>query len=310
VTTALFTHPACLLHDNGPGHPESPERLRAILAELDKPAYKALQRKEAPQATLEQIARVHDRKYVEDILARVPSKGYAMLDDETALAPGSGEAARRAAGASCAAIDAVMSGKTANAFCAVRPPGHHAEHALAMGFCLFNNIAIGAAQAIAAHKVKRVAIVDFDVHHGNGTQSWAEGRDEVLFISSHQYPLWPGSGLADEHGAKGNIINIPLPPGTDGVGFRRAMQNIMLPAVEKFQPELIMISAGFDAHRADPLAQLRLTEDVFGWVTVELAKLASRCSKDRIVSTLEGGYDLDALAASAGAHVKALMQVG
>jgi acetoin utilization deacetylase AcuC-like enzyme len=308
VTTALFAPPACLLHDNGPCHPESPDRLRAILAELHKPAYKALRRFEAPQATIEQIARVHDRTYVEGVLTRVPSKGYVMLDGDTSMSPGSGEAALRAAGAVCAAVDEVMSGKTTNAFCAVRPPGHHAERSNAMGFCLFNNIAIGAAHALAVHNLKRVAVVDFDVHHGNGTQDYAQGEARVLFCSTHEFPFYPGTGAADEQGLHGNLVNVPLSAGADGALFRQAMQKHVFPAVEKFAPELILISAGFDAHRDDPLGDLQLTEDDYSWVTDELATLANRLCHGRIVSTLEGGYDLDALAASARAHIKALMK--
>lgn len=307
MPTALLSHPACLLHDNGPGHPESPDRLKAILAELEKLEYKALQRFEAPRATVDQIARVHDRAYVENILASVPAQGHAALDPDTSLSPASGEAALRAAGAAIAAIDAVMSGKIANAFCAVRPPGHHAEHARAMGFCLFNNIAVGAAHARAAHKADRIAIIDFDVHHGNGTQEWAEKHDGVLFVSSHQYPHYPGTGSAEDRGPRHNIVNIPLPHGADSVGFRQAMMHWALPTITQFQPDLIMISAGFDAHRDDPLAGLNLVEDDYGWITAELTKLAGQFSRGRIVSTLEGGYNLDALAKSAGAHVKALM---
>lgn len=305
--TALYTHPACLLHENASIHLENPARLEAILAELAKPDYKALNRLEAPRAVPDQIARVHDRSYVEAIFASVPKSGYAALDPDTALAPGSGEAALRAAGAVTAAVDAVMGGAVRNAFCAVRPPGHHALPGAAMGFCIFNNIAIGAAQALAVHKLERIAVVDFDVHHGNGTETWAARQKEVLFISSHQFPLWPGSGQASDKGPLGNILNIPLPPGASGADFSTAMKSLALPRLESFAPEMILISAGFDAHRADPLANLRLDENDFGWITGELVKLADRHCKGRIVSTLEGGYDLNALAKSAGAHVKALM---
>ncbi|HUY69301.1 MAG TPA: histone deacetylase family protein [Alphaproteobacteria bacterium] len=305
--TALYTHPSCLEHDNGAGHPESPERLRAILAELKKPDYAALAWREAPPASIEQIARVHERAYVEDVLRRVPKEGRVALDNETVLSPASGEAALRAAGAVCAAVDEVIAGEVKNAFCAVRPPGHHAERAEAMGFCIFNNIAIGAAQALAAHGLRRVAILDFDVHHGNGTEEWAKGRRDVLFISSHQYPLYPGSGSARDTGPFGNIVNIPLVPGADGAGFRAAMHDVALPRIDEFAPELILISAGFDAHRLDPLAQLELEAADFGWITGELSKLAARYAKGRVVATLEGGYDCEALAESAGAHVRALM---
>lgn len=309
MSTALFTHPSCILHDNGPGHPESPDRLKAILAELDKPDYKNLQRLEAPQATIDQIARVHGRNYVENILKRVPAEGFTSLDPDTSLSPASGEAALRAAGALCAAIDHVMNSKSKNAFCAVRPPGHHAEQSTAMGFCLFNNIAIGAAHALDKHNLQRIAIIDFDVHHGNGTQEWVETEQRVFFCSSHQYPLYPGTGAAVEKGQYNNILNTPLSYGADGEKFRAAMENFVLPAIDRFQPEIIMISAGFDAHRDDPLAGLNFTEDDYAWITRELMKLADKFCQSRIVSTLEGGYDLNALSLSTGAHVKALMAI-
>ena len=308
MSTALFTHPACLVHDNGYGHPESPARLEAILAELDTPAYAALLRREAPRASIEQITCVHDETYVEPLLARVPREGHIALDADTTLSSGSGEAALRAAGAVCAAVDEVLSGKIKNAFCAIRPPGHHAERATAMGFCLFNNIAIGAAHALAVHRLSRVALVDFDVHHGNGAEEWAQGEVRALFISSHQFPLYPGSGRAEHKGVHENLVNIPLPQGTDGAGFRQAMTEQALPVLDAFRPELILISAGFDAHKDDPLAGLRLETEDFGWITAELCKLAGKHCAGRIISTLEGGYDLDALAASAGAHVRALME--
>jgi acetoin utilization deacetylase AcuC-like enzyme len=307
MSTALFTHPICIEHDNGPGHPESPARLKAVLAELKKPEYAALIHSAAPRATIEQITRVHDNTYVENILRRVPKEGRVALDEETSLSPASGEAALRAAGALCTAVDDVFAGKITTAFCAVRPPGHHAAQPPASGFCLFNNIAIGAAQALAVHGLKRVAILDFDVHHGNGTEAWAQKTPAVLFVSSHQYPLWPGSGRSEDRGPHGNIVNIPLAPGADGTDFRAAMQRIALPKIETFQPELILISAGFDAHRADPLAHLELVAEDFGWITKELVDCAVRVCRGRVVSTLEGGYDLDALAESAGAHVKALL---
>jgi acetoin utilization deacetylase AcuC-like enzyme len=307
MPTALFTHPDCLKHDPGHGHPESIARLEAVLGELHRPDYAGLIWREAPRASIEQIARVHEREYIEGVLAAVPKAGYAALDPDTVLSPGSGEAALRAAGACVAAVDAVMSGAAANAFCAVRPPGHHAERDRAMGFCLFNNVAIGSAHALEAYKLSRVAIVDFDVHHGNGTQDWAMGQEKVLFCSSHQFPFYPGTGSTGEKGPKGNIINAPLPQGADGQTFRRAMQEIILPAVANFAPEIIFISAGFDAHKDDPLGGLRLTEDDYGWITAELCRSAKQSAKSRIVSTLEGGYDLAALGASAGAHVRALI---
>jgi len=308
MATVLYTHSACLGHENHPGHPESPQRLKAILAELEKPDYAGLQRREAPSATLDAIARVHDRAYIDKILAQVPKSGYAALDPDTGLSPLSGEAALRAAGAVIGAVDEIMKGGIENAFCAVRPPGHHAEYATVMGFCLFNNIAIGAAHALAAHNLTRVAIVDFDVHHGNGTEEWAAGQREVLFFSSHQFPLWPGSGRASDRGPHGNIVNVPLPPEAGSDVFRQAMQQQVLPKLDALAPEFIFISAGFDAHKSDPLANLRLTEDDFGWITGELRGVARKHCNGRIVSSLEGGYNLDALARSAGAHVRALQK--
>ena len=306
MTTAFFTHPACLEHDTGPGHPERRQRLEAVLLALAEPEFAALDRREAPRATLEQIARVHERDYVEDLLARVPQRGWAALDGDTAMSPGSGEAALRAAGAMTAAIDLVIGGGADNAFCAVRPPGHHAERDMAMGFCLFNNVAIGAAHAIAAHGLKRVAIVDFDVHHGNGTQHIFERDARVFYASTHQMPLYPGTGARSEHGI-GNVCNAPLPPFSGGDAFRDAYEEIVLPALQRFQPELLLVSAGFDAHRADPLASLELEAEDFGWVTERLADLAATQCRGRLVSTLEGGYDLGALAESAAAHVAAQM---
>lgn len=317
MTTALFTHAACLAHDNGYGNPETPERLAAILHELAKPAYADVVRYEALRATKEDIARVHDLSYVEHILSSVPEKGYYLLEEgaeedkvayeETALSAGSGEAALRAAGAAIAAIDDVLSGKITNAFCAVRPPGHHAGRAHAAGFCLFNNIAIGAMHALDTHNFKRIAIADFDVHHGDGTQAWARGNSAVLFCSSHQMPLYPGSGGVDESGPLNNIVNMPLRPGTDGAEFLKTWRERGLAAIDAFKPELILVSAGFDAHRDDPLADINLVEDNYFRITRDLCALAQKHCSGHIVSTLEGGYNIAALAASAGAHVKALM---
>jgi acetoin utilization deacetylase AcuC-like enzyme len=307
MTTAIFSHSDCLRHDTGEGHPERVARLEAVLAELKKPEYAALVWHDAPKASLDQIARVHARSYIDDVLAAVPPSGLVGLDADTIISAGSGDAALRAAGACIAATDAVIKGEITNAFCAVRPPGHHAEQDRAMGFCLFNNVAMGAAHALDAHKLKRVAIVDFDVHHGNGTQDWALRREDVLFCSTHQFPFYPGTGAAHEKGPKDNILNASLPHGADGTAFRRAMQDAILPAVMRFAPEMIFISAGFDAHEADPLAGLCFREGDYGWISSELCKIAKETAKGRVVSTLEGGYDLAALAASAGAHVKALM---
>lgn len=309
MTTALYTHPACLAHDMGRHHPESPARLAAVLAALEAPTFAKLDWREAPAATIDQISRVHPVEFIAQLLAAVPASGVHQVDADTSLCPASGEAALRAAGALCAAVDAVMTGEVANAFCAVRPPGHHAEPAQAMGFCLFNNVAIGALHARAAHGIHRVAVIDFDVHHGNGTQASFWDDPGLFFGSTHQSPLYPGTGAASERGL-GNIVNAPLPPGADGVAFRHAMERVVLPTLDDFAPELLMVSAGFDAHRDDPLANLGLVEDDYAWITERLAEVAARHCAGRIVATLEGGYDLRALAASAAAHVAALMRAG
>jgi acetoin utilization deacetylase AcuC-like enzyme len=302
----LYTHPACLQHDPGPAHPESPARLRAVLAALDRDRFATLDRIEAPRASREALTRVHTPAYVERILASAPATGTLRLDEDTLMSPASAEAALRAAGALVAAVDAVMNDPASRAFCAVRPPGHHATADQAMGFCLFNNVAVGAAHALAAHGLARVAIADFDVHHGNGTQDIFTAEPRVLFLSSHQSPLYPGSGSADETGA-GNLVNAPLPAGTGSQAFRQAWAEQLLPQLDAFAPQLLLISAGFDAHRADPLAQLQLEADDYAWLTARLVDVARTHARGRVVSTLEGGYDLDALAASAAAHVSALM---
>jgi len=307
MTTILYTHPACLEHDAGRGHPERPARLEAVLAALDDAAFADLERRQAPRAEREQIARVHPRAYVDRTLEAIPSNGYYGIDMDTVVSPGSGEAALRAAGALCAAVDAVMAGEAGNAFCAVRPPGHHAEPQRAMGFCLFNNVAIGAAQARAVHGLKRVAVVDFDVHHGNGTQAMFWDDADLFYGSTHQMPLYPGTGAHTERGVAGNIVNVPLPPFAGSEEFRLAMGEGILPALRQFAPEFLFVSAGFDAHEDDPLAQLRFRDEDFAWATAELRQVAEDCCSGRLVSTLEGGYDLAALASSATAHVRALM---
>ena len=306
MATLLFTHPACLEHDPGEHHPESPARLRAVLAALKAPEFGALARREAPVAEIADIARVHPRDFVEAMLAAVPETGYAGVDADTILSPGSGKAALRAAGAVVAAVDAVVASEASNAFCAVRPPGHHAEPDRSMGFCLFNNVAIGAARARAVHGLARVAVVDFDVHHGNGTQAAFERDPSLFYASTHQSPLYPGTGARSERGV-GNIVNVPLPPMAGSTEFRRAVEASILPALDAFAPDLVMASAGFDAHRRDPLAQLMLVEDDYAWVTERLLECAERHAGGRLVSTLEGGYDLAALGASAAAHVRCLM---
>jgi acetoin utilization deacetylase AcuC-like enzyme len=301
----LYTHPACLDHLPGPGHPESPARLRAVLESLDNDRFAALDRVEAPRATRAQLARAHANAMIEGVTAAAPSDGFCQLDADTIMSPASLEAALRAAGAVCAAVDALIDGKATRAFCAVRPPGHHATRDTAMGFCLFNNIAVGAAHALN-RGLSRVAIVDFDVHHGNGTQDifWKDGR--VLYASTHQMPLYPGTGAAEETGA-GNVVNAPLPPAANSAVFRDACRAIVLPAVERFRPQLVMISAGFDAHYLDPLANVNLGAEDYDWITRELVDIACRHAQGRVVSSLEGGYSLTALRQSTVAHVAAML---
>jgi len=308
LTSCLYTHPACLEHDPGRYHPESPARLRAVLTALGAPEFARLQRREAPEASVDDLLRVHPRRHVERMLGAVPSSGHVGIDSDTILSPASGAAALRAAGAVVAAVDAVVAKEADNAFCAVRPPGHHAEPERAMGFCLFNNAAIGALRAREVHRLARVAVVDFDVHHGNGTQAAFEADGNLFYASTHQYPLYPGTGAASETGV-GNIVNVPLRPMSGSSQFRLAMTQRILPALDAFRPELVLVSAGFDAHRSDPLAQLLLEESDYTWVTEKLLEIAYRYAEGRLVATLEGGYDLAALAASVAAHLRVLMSV-
>lgn len=307
MSVLLLTHRACLHHDPGPYHPESPDRLRAVLQALEAEEFAGLIREEAPRATEEQLCRVHPRDYVEAILAiRPPPDERVPLDGDTLMSWGSAEAALRSAGAAIAAVDAVMRGDVRRAFCATRPPGHHCEPARPMGFCLFSNAAIAARHAQAAHGARRVAVADFDVHHGNGTQACFASDPALFYASSHQWPLYPGTGHESETGV-GNIVNVTLPPGADGAAFRAAWRDRIIPRLAAFGPDLLVISAGFDAHAADPLAQLRVREADFAAVTEALCELAENCCGGRVVSLLEGGYDLGALARSAAAHVRALM---
>ena len=307
MNTLLFTHKACIEHDPGAHHPECPARLRAVLSALEAEEFRSLERREAPRAEIEQIARMHDRDFVHAVLNAIPTEGRRALDGDTHVSPGSGEAALRAAGAACAAVDAVAAGEARNAFCAVRPPGHHAEQAVAMGFCLFNNVAVAAAHARAAHGLRRAAVVDFDVHHGNGTQAMFWDDAELFFASTHQSPLYPGTGGLGECGKFRNIVNAPLAPMSGSAEFRAAMTETVLPALHAFEPDIVFISAGFDAHRADPLAMLNFEDEDFAWATTALLGVAEEFCGGRVVSTLEGGYDLRALASSAAAHVRALM---
>src|SRR3954462_12078172 len=308
MTTLLYTHPVCLEHDPGQYHPEAPARLRAVLSALDGPDFARLERREAPEAALDDIARAHPRAFVERLLAAVPQSGHVGIDADTIMSSGSGQAALRAAGAGTAAVDAVIARGADNAFCAVRPPGHHAEPGRAMGFCLFNNIEIGALRAREVHGLARVAVVDFDVHHGNGTQARFESDASLFYASTHQFPLYPGTGAASETGV-GNIVNVPLRPMSGSREFRLGMTREILPALDAFRPEMVFISAGFDAHRNDPLAQLALEDADYAWVTEQLQDLARRHAKGRVVASLEGGYDLAALAASTAAHVRVMMSI-
>ncbi|HXV22719.1 MAG TPA: histone deacetylase family protein [Alphaproteobacteria bacterium] len=307
MSTLLVTHPAFLAHDTGADHPERPARLKAVLSALDREEFSGLRRREAPQASLEQVARVHPPGFVDRVIEAMPQTGYVAFDADTICSPGSAEAALRACGAVIAAVDAVAGGEVRNAFCAVRPPGHHAEPMQPMGFCIFNSIAVGALHARAAHGFARVAVIDFDVHHGNGTQTVFERDADLFFASTHQHPLYPGTGGRGERGVANNIVNVPLPPHAGSQEFRGAMERDVLPALRAFKPDFVLISAGFDAHRADPLANLEFEDADYRWVTERLVETAEEVCGGRLVSTLEGGYDLAALASASAEHVRALM---
>jgi len=308
MTTLLITHPACLDHLNSAGHPERPERLRAIERALEHERFQHLARVEAPAAALETIALCHPMDYVTAIRDATPKAGLAQLDADTSLSPGSFEAALRAAGGATYAVDEVMAGRARNAFVATRPPGHHTETARPMGFCLFNNAAIAARHAQKRHGIERAAVVDFDVHHGNGSQDifWSDAT--VMYGSTHQMPLYPGTGAKGECGEHGTVVNAPLSPGDGGEQFRDAFETVILPRLRDFQPDLLVISAGFDAHMRDPLANLNLLEADFDWATRQLLEIADKTANGRVVSVLEGGYDLQGLANSVAVHVAALMQ--
>jgi len=313
MTTLYLSHPDCLEHVNAPGHPESPERLVSIDNELQREPFQYLLRQDAPMRDdfEEAILRAHAPGYFAAIRdGRPKAAGETVrLDPDTGMSAGSWDASKRAIGAALSAVDQVMAGEVNNAFCAIRPCGHHAETDKAMGFCFFNNIAIAAKYARARHGVERVAVVDFDVHHGNGTQDIFWDDKDLFFASTHQMPFYPGTGALNETGV-GNIFNAPLRAGDDGAAFREAVRSRILPALRNFGPDLLLISAGFDAHEADPLANLRLKADDFAWATGKLAEIADKQAGGRIVSLLEGGYDLNALAKSVGAHVKMLIEAG
>jgi acetoin utilization deacetylase AcuC-like enzyme len=312
ATTAFLTHPACLGHQTPPGHPESPARLQVVLDALAGDEFRGLKRVRAPRARLGALARVHDRSYIRALLAAIPETGFVRIDSDTALSPGSGEAALRAAGACVQAVNLVMAGEVHNAFCAVRPPGHHAGPARAMGFCLINNVAVGAAHARAAFGLERIAIVDFDVHHGNGTEAFCAANEGYFYGSTHQSPFFPGTGKqadpqeAQAEGAGTLIVNRPLEGGAASAAFRAGFTDILL-QLSRFRPDFIFISAGFDAHRDDHMAQLKLEEADFAWATEKVCEIAAKSCQGRVVSTLEGGYDLASLARSVRAHVEALM---
>jgi acetoin utilization deacetylase AcuC-like enzyme len=305
LKTGFIRHDDCLLHDVGPRHPESAARLRAIDDQLIAAGLSGhLHCEEAPVVGRDQLERVHDARYIDAIVAKSPEAGIVHLDPDTAMNPHSLRAAERAAGAGVAATDRVLAGELKRVFCSVRPPGHHAERARAMGFCLFNNIAVAAAHGLEAHGLERVAIVDFDVHHGNGTEDIFRDDERVLMVSTFQHPFYPYSGI---EGRSERMVNVPLPAYSAPALFRAAVTDHLLPALERFRPQLLFVSAGFDAHREDPLAGLRLVEADYAWVTRELAAVARKHADGRIISTLEGGYSLSALGRSAGEHIRELL---
>ena len=309
MSTILYSHHSSLSHVTPPGHPERVERMEAVSAALSDADFAALDRREAPLANEDEVLRGHSQAYLDRIRNARPEEGWSQLDPDTFMAPGSWEAALRIVGGAEAAIDAVLAGEASNAFVGMRPPGHHAERERPMGFCLFSTVAIAAKYALDHHGLGRVAVLDFDVHHGNGTQDvlWDEAR--AMFVSSHQMPLYPGTGAASETGAHGQIVNLPLAPGSGGHEMRAAWESALVQVAE-FQPELILVSAGFDAHRDDPLASLNWTGPDFAWITHAIMDVAEDCCSGRVVSSLEGGYDLDALGASVALHVKVLMERG
>ena len=303
MSTIIIQHDDCLRHNPGIKHPESPQRISAVLGGLE--GLKGLERLPAPVASTEQITRVHPIEFWAGLQAKEPSEGHVAIDPDTFLNNGSINAALRASGGLCFAIDQILDDKALRAFCAVRPPGHHSEPERAMGFCLLNHVAIGALHALENPAIKRVAIVDFDVHHGNGTQAVFEQNPDVMYVSSHQMPLFPGTGHIEETGC-GNILNLPLAAGDGSKAFREVWSKLGLPAIHSFEPDLILISAGFDAHERDPLAQLEVQDEDYRWITEEICDLATDSCQGRVVSILEGGYDMQALASAAREHVQGL----
>ena len=309
MSTQFFYHRDCLDHYPGLSHPESPQRLISITKTLSHTNFDMLSRVQSPKAEFDTITLMHDPYYVETIFNSLPISDFKQLDPDTILSPGSGDALLRGVGGICSAVDNVLSGVSNNAFCCMRPPGHHAEYGEAMGFCIFNNIAVAAKYAQKKYGIDKVAVVDFDVHHGNGTQHLFENDPNLFYASTHQYPAYPGTGAISEVGL-GNIVNVPLKPGTGSEAFRAAYTKTILPKLNTFEPQLLLVSAGFDAHRKDPLCQLNLNSDDFSWVTKHLIEVADNHCQGMLISTLEGGYDLDALASSVAKHVQELLMYG
>ncbi|GEP07756.1 histone deacetylase family protein [Methylobacterium oxalidis] len=308
MTTLYLHHSAALNHLAEPGHPERADRIRVIERSLEQERFTALAREQGPLAPVEPIRRAHDERYVQMVIEDLRRGGPLRADVDTPLSTGTLEAVLRSVGGALQAVDEVMTGQVQNAFSAMRPPGHHAERARATGFCFFNTVAVAARHAQAVHGAERIAILDWDAHHGNGTQDIFWNDASVLYCSTHEMPLYPGTGAAGEQGEHGTIVNVPLAAGDDGAVFREALTAVVLPRLEAFRPDLILISAGFDAHWRDPLANLNLTERDFGWATRQLMEIAGRVCGGRIVSVLEGGYDLIGLSTSVAAHVSALME--